>query len=156
MDSCCRTLFYHYTLVEIMRLYHGYRQLDKQAKKQVQKRATAYLTRLQRGGKGSNSRQMCPLNEKDRCMLYAFRPMICRLHGIPYILKSPGRQPAEGPGCWLFSQQQDGNPPVSFDRTRLYALMAEIEKDLRQTLGFAERLKLTVADMLILFESEDE
>jgi len=151
-DSCCRTLFHHHTLAEMICLYQGYQQLKESTLEQIQeaaKRFTSYVSGS--NGKDTDSKRMCPLNEKNRCLLYSYRPMICRLHGIPYSLKTPDRRIARGPGCWLFSERQDGSDVVNFDRTPFYALMAEIEKDLRRTSGFGGRIKLTVADMLALF-----
>ncbi|MCK7466806.1 MAG: YkgJ family cysteine cluster protein [Desulfosudis oleivorans] len=47
---------------------------------------------------GTDTKPMCPLNESGRCGLYAHRPMICRLHGIPHELHPPGRAGAARAG----------------------------------------------------------
>ncbi|MEZ4577213.1 MAG: hypothetical protein R2861_04100 [Desulfobacterales bacterium] len=44
---------------------------------------------LQAEKAGETSRVMCPLNAGGRCILYSYRPMICRLHGIPHELQHP-------------------------------------------------------------------
>ena len=88
---------------------------------------------------------MCPLNREGRCLLYAFRPMICRLHGIPHELRPPGRPVSYGPGCRLFSERHGRQPYVAFDRSPLYARMAGLEQEIRRALGFGARLKLTIA-----------
>lgn len=80
--------------------------------------------------------------------LYAFRPMICRLHGIPHELRPPGRPVSYGPGCPLFSERHARQAYVAFDRSPLYARMARLEQEIRRSLGFGARLKMTVAEML--------
>ena len=76
--------------------------------------------------------------------------MICRLHGIPHELRMPAGGLQHHPGCDTFAQRIGTSVPYrSFDRTRFYRRMALLEQDLRGSLGFARRLKLTVAHILL-------
>ena len=85
-------------------------------------------------------------------MLYAFRPMICRLHGIPHELHRPGGNVIKNPGCNAFFDQcrKSGTSAyIRFDRTPFYRQMAILEKDLRQATGYTDKIKLTIAQMLV-------
>jgi Fe-S-cluster containining protein len=142
-DNCCETRFFHHTLLEYLYVYAGFQALDEKARAAVIDKAGA------RKFSGENpARVMCPLNESGRCLVYDYRPMICRLHGIPHELKRSGGTPALGPGCDEFEQQCGMSPYISFDRTPLYRKMALLEKDLREGLGFENRLKMTIAEMI--------
>ncbi len=148
-ESCCRTRFDHHTLLEYLYLREGLARLAPEVQAAVRRRAaevcceTAALER-----QGLPIRVMCPLNQDGRCRLYAFRPMICRLHGIPHELRPPGRPVSYGPGCPLFSKRHARQAYVAFDRSPLYARMARLEQEIRRSLGFGARLKMTVAEML--------
>jgi Fe-S-cluster containining protein len=148
-ESCCRTRFDHHTLLEYFYLREGLARLAPEVRAAVRGRAvevrreTAALER-----QGRPVRLMCPLNQDGRCGLYAFRPMICRLHGIPHELRLPGRPVSYGSGCDLFSQRHARQAYVPFDRSPLYARMASLEQEIRGALGFGARLKMTIAEML--------
>jgi hypothetical protein len=94
-------------------------------------------------------RVMCPLNEQGRCTLYAHRPMICRLHGIPNAMRRPDGRILNGPGCDDYYRQcgPEGGDPLN--RTPLYSAMADLERRLRDRLGFNGKIKLTVARMIL-------
>jgi hypothetical protein len=148
-ESCCRTRFDHHTLLEYLYLRAGLAELAPGVRAAVLRRAAEVRgesAALEE--RGLPVRLMCPLNQDGRCRLYAFRPMICRLHGIPHELRPPGRPVSYGPGCRLFSERHGRQPYVVFDRSPLYARMAGLEQEIRRALGFGARLKLTIAEML--------
>ncbi|MFO7494470.1 MAG: hypothetical protein R6X05_02415 [Desulfobacterales bacterium] len=148
-ESCCRTRFDHHTLLEYLYLREGLARLAPEVQAAVRQRAvdvwceTAALER-----QGLPMRVMCPLNQNGRCRLYAYRPMICRLHGIPHELRPLERPVSYGPGCHLFSERHARQAYVPFDRSPLYARMARLEQEIRRALGFGARLKMTIAEML--------
>ena len=74
--------------------------------------------------------------------------MICRLHGIPHELHPPGQPVHYGEGCGAFAAQCGTKAVFKFDRTPYYTRMARLEKELRQALGFFEKIKMTVARMI--------
>jgi Fe-S-cluster containining protein len=148
-ESCCRTRFDHHTLLEYLYLHEGLAGLTPENRAAVLRRADEVRRESAAlAGRGLPVRLMCPLNREGRCLLYAFRPMICRLHGIPHELRPPGRPVSYGPGCRLFSERHARQPYVPFDRSPLYARMASLEQDIRRALGFGARLKMTIAEML--------
>ncbi len=83
-------------------------------------------------------------------MLYAHRPMICRLHGLPHRLHRPDGKVLSGPGCDDFYRQCGTASPAELDRTPLYSSMARLEKALRQRWDFNALIKMTIAQMVIV------
>ncbi len=151
-ESCCEERFYHYTLAEHLYLIEGMGTLDKETVDEVQVRAedAAGLYRLH-GLQGRPQRVACPLNFNGLCRLYEYRPMICRLHGIPHIVRKPGGSKQTGPGCHRFDEEikTDGMSEPVFDRTEHYSAMAALEIELRRLVDFNGRYRKTVAEMVI-------
>ena len=149
-DSCCRSLFHHYTLLEYLYLREGFRELPAERQEIVRANAAAGVAQHGRAGvSGGEARPMCPLNAEGRCQVYAHRPMICRLHGIPHELRFPGRPPQQSPGCEEFHRRcgRSADPPL--DRTPLYTELARLESECRQALGLRRKIRMTVAEMLL-------
>ena len=147
-DSCCQTRFYHHTLIEYFYVKSGLDCLSPPDRQIIQSRAleaNAYW----RNHREPSLAAMCPLNEAGRCRLYLYRPMICRLHGIPHELNHPVKGRALGPGCHEFEKQCSGKAYFPFDRTPLYRELAELEKTFRQKTGIVTKMKMTVAEMLM-------
>ncbi len=149
-DNCCRTRFDHHTLLEYLYLRSGLAALPAERRNRISDRA-AEVCRKTASVKYRNSeiRIMCPLNQEGRCLLYAQRPMICRLHGVPHSLRRPDGQIQEGPGCDDFYTQSKAHDSQGLDRTPLYIAMAGLERRLRQQLGFYGKIKMTVAEMIV-------
>ena len=156
VENCCRTRFYHHTLLEYLYLLEGYQSLRPDQQRDLQDRArmvSDYQNRPDRDLRHGN--HMCPLNTEGRCRLYAYRPMICRLHGIPHKLFTLGGQEVRGPGCDQFQQRCQDRPTMEIDRTPFYTRMALLEKELRQATGYFSKIKLTVAEMICSFVEQD-
>lgn len=151
-DNCCLTLFSHHTLFEYIYLYQGFTQLTAKERDRLQQAARQVNRELAEAEKiGESVRVMCPLNQEGRCTLYPYRPMICRLHGIPNEMRRPGGPAARGPGCGDFDRQCGDHPYIPFDRTPLYLEMAQLEKTLRAELGYKRKTRMTVAQMIAGF-----
>ncbi len=148
-DNCCFTRFYHHTFVEYLYILEGLETLAYGNKTEIREKAllvcrqTAELERS-----GLPVRLLCPLNYEGLCALYSYRPMICRLHGIPHELTIPGRERVLSPGCGEFMSRCGEKEYVNFDRTPFYAEMAGLEKEFKAAFSISERIKLTVARML--------
>jgi Fe-S-cluster containining protein len=148
-DSCCLTLFYHHTLIEYLYLKQGLSTLDNEVLKEVRIKSEAQIGALKRQEPKKPFRKMCPLNIDGLCILYDYRPMICRLHGVYHELRKPGGPPLKGPGCDLFmdlSESKDYNP---LDRTPFYIQLASLEKQLREETGMNQRIKMTIAEIIL-------
>ena len=151
-DNCCRTQFYHHTLLEYLYLFEGLQHLDLSAWQTIQQQALTVNAKMARADQqGESFRIMCSLNQNGRCLVYTHRPMICRLHGIPHELHRPDGNILKSPGCDAFFDQcrQHGkNDYIPFDRTPYYRQMAMLEKELRLETGYNQKIKLTIAQML--------
>ncbi len=151
-DNCCRTRFYHHTLIEYAYLKEGLETLSGEMQDPVKLRA---LTAMDTIEKAHDNRQvirlMCPLNVDSRCILYPYRPMICRLHGIPHELKKPGQPGIMGPGCDTFNSRCGHKSYIQFDRTPFYRDMAKLESDLRQATRIQDKIKMTIAEMILSY-----
>lgn len=148
-DNCCLTRFFHHTLLEYMYLMKGFYGLDKVLQDQVVRQA-AEVNRVVDSAvtSGEISHVMCPLNMDGLCVLYDFRPMICRLHGISHEFRHPSGKIVSGPGCAAFETQCNTGGGMVLDRTPFYRDMAILEGRVRERSGIRKKLKMTVAQML--------
>ncbi|WP_319405837.1 hypothetical protein [uncultured Desulfosarcina sp.] len=151
-DNCCLTRFYHHTLVEVLYLVEGMCTLETGIRQSINSQALTVSAGMAAAGHGGEAlRIMCPLNRNERCLLYHYRPMICRLHGIPHELQRPGGNRIKNPGCdEFFNQCREGGKTdyIRFDRTPFYRQMATLEQELRRETGYSDKIKLTIAQML--------
>ena len=149
-DNCCLTRFYHHTYLEYLFILRGFNALEPSIRHTIQAKAESVCRQTQvADNKGLPVRLMCPLNKDGMCALYHYRPMICRLHGIPHELHKPGRSIVRGPGCGEFDNQSSDKPYIKFDRTRFYFEMAGLENEFKRATGLSGRIKLTIAEMII-------
>ncbi len=149
-DNCCLSLFFHHTHIERAYLLYGFNTLTKDAQQAILKKAKHYYTAtFDSGGIAvSKSKKIpCPLLMDGRCGLYQFRPMICRMHGLPHELHRPGFGPLKGPGC--DAGNFEGNKDLRFDRTPFYREMAGIEMKFRTKTGLKGKIKQTIAEILL-------
>jgi Fe-S-cluster containining protein len=153
-DNCCQTRFYHHTAIEYIFMIEGLNTLTLEKQNEVKLRALSVVDQTARADDNAEAvRLMCPLNFDERCILYPYRPMICRLHGIPHELQKPGQNPVLVPGCETFDQQCGPKRDFKFDRTPFYREMAILEQEVKQALGFARKYKMTIAEMILDFHS---
>lgn len=149
-DNCCQSLFYHYTLLEYAYLQKGLKGLSQKDRDQIFKRAEERAT-----NQTGRTKAMCPLNKDGACFLYTYRPMICRLHGIPHLLRSPAGKILTGPGCDDFLRQCGSVEADRLDRTPFYRKISALENELRQAVKANLKLKMTIAQMIVQLNKED-
>jgi len=148
-DNCCRARFYHHSLLEYLYIIEGCPTLSQDKQIKIKNKALEVCRQTDADEKkGLTVRRMCPLNFGGLCILYHYRPMICRLHGIPHELHKPGQKITYGPGCDMFKKRCRKKNDYKFDRTPFYIEMAGLENELRQAVGFLKKLKMTVAQMI--------
>ena len=146
-ENCCRSLFFHHTYIERDFFLYGFRLIDEHLQKIVLQAARDYCERTFAENTGEKSLKiMCPANMNGKCLVYEFRPMICRLHGIPHELHMPGAGLVRGDGCRAGGF--DEKPYIRFDRTPFYRQMADIETRFRKRHGLQGRVRQTIAQML--------
>ena len=148
-DNCCLTRFHHHTSLEYFYLSRGIESLSPPEKDEVLKKARVVCRETAAAdGSGTPVRLMCPLNSDSLCILYPYRPMICRMHGIPHELKKPGYEVIHVPGCNTFDERCADKPYYKYDRTPFYTQMAALENEFKQALGIDGKIKMTVAEMI--------
>jgi Fe-S-cluster containining protein len=149
-NSCCRTRFHHHTLLEFLYLRDGFSELPADRQGRIRANAAAVVAQHEQAAvAGAEARPMCPLNTEGRCVLYAHRPMICRLHGIPHELRPPGSPARQSPGCEEFHRRCGRPARHLLDRTPLYTELARLEAECRESLGHRRKLRMTIAEMLL-------
>ncbi len=160
-DNCCYSFFQHHTYIEWAYLWEGLNRLPEKRRALFIKRSEEYVEQarfaLQRG---ERPHIMCPLNLGDegegRCGLYEHRLMICRMHGVPNIMKRPDGRGVDFPGCWRCQelttgmQKQQTEIPV-VDRTPLYSDLARLEMEfVGPKLRGLPKVDHTIAEMIVL------
>lgn len=151
-DNCCLTRFYHHTLVEYLYIKEGFHCLDNKKQVEIKQRSLDVCRKIDKADmKGKPVKQMCPINFESLCMLYPYRPMICRLHGVPNELQRPGQGILDFPGCGTFALKCNGKKSFKFDRTPFYIQMSALEKEMKQAVGMTQKIRMTVAQMIITF-----
>ena len=155
-DNCCLTRFYHHTYLEYFFIREGYMALDPAERADAKARAADVCQKVAEAEKlGQPIRFMCPLNTDGLCRIYAYRPMICRLHGLAHELHPPGRDMVYGPGCEAFTVQTRGMDYFAFDRTPFYMGMSRLEAELKSALGLTDKIRMTIAEMIGTFQTSD-
>jgi len=151
-NNCCQTLFYHYTNIEKLYIIHGFKLLTNDQQTKILDVSYKYSDLITKSEKWENRpKNMCPLNEADKCILYKYRPMICRLHGIPHELRKGRNPPVFSPGCNFFHENvlSSENKYYPFDRTQIYIKMSQLENMFKLKNKIHNKIKMTVADMII-------
>ena len=155
-DNCCDSYFLHHTYLEWGYLWFGLEKLSFKKQQEIFNRAEKYDRQSEELVKqGERPRLMCPLNENGRCVLYQFRLMICRTHGVPAAMIRPDGRKLSFPGCFVCQEivEKDymdiSDVPV-MERTELLKRMVALEQALLQgKRHLVPRLKMTIAKMLV-------
>jgi Fe-S-cluster containining protein len=151
-DNCCLSLFFHHTHTEAAFLQYGFQTLPPKDREQILNLSRDYCRQTfseatEKGNQATSKKVPCPLLKEERCRLYHFRPMICRMHGLPHELHKPGFNAIKGPGC--DAGHFDSRTYIPFDRTPFYKQMALIEMNFRQLTGKTGKIKKTIAQILM-------
>lgn len=148
-ENCCFTRFYHHTFAEYLYIKKGFEALERINRAEIKERAISVCRQTDELDRsGLPARLLCPLNYEGMCILYEYRPMICRLHGLPHEIIMPGGVKKTGPGCGEFNARCGDREYFKFDRTPFYTETAGLERDFKEASGISERIKMTVAQML--------
>lgn len=147
--DCCHAIFGVFPIEAAYINYHLNR-LERKIRRDVQRRAekseaemikaTDKLKdvfkddpKMQLYGLGKQ-RVRCPLlSEKDECVLYEYRPMICRVYGVPFSLKQKNDKEVSY-ACGLSGfQAKVSYPAVKLDR--IYHILHELSMELLARAG---------------------
>ena len=168
--DCCHALF-DLTLIEAIYINHQFNRIyTGDEKERLLENANQYDRKVmkikrqaqkdQENGKNETEilgilalqRLRCPLlDEKDRCELYKFRPITCRVYGVPTSIAGMGHT------CG-FSGFQEGTsyPTVNMDsiHRRLYDISAELVATIQSK--YARMAEMLVPLSMALLTGYDE
>lgn len=147
--KCCTVDLIVHTFAEMLHLRRGFRVLDQPRRLEVKTRARNILKAKSKDAMGPEYREaVCALNFDGKCILYEYRPMICRLAGIPHLINRPNASQTTSGGCFRFENEKKPLfPDVVIDRTFFYREMAELELAVIRELGQRTR-SLTIAEII--------
>ncbi len=149
-DNCCRTVFYHYSLIEYFGVLEGFDRLPEQKQQEALQRAKQYVAELNRfRTKETEMKRMCPINFDGLCGIYEHRPLICRIHGVPGILRHPVKGTRVFSGCQRFEILHPDKDPKRLDRTEFFTKIATIETRLRREMDYMLKFQKTIAEMIL-------
>ena len=136
-ETCCRVDLVLHSFVETLYLKRGLESLDSSTRREVIRRCDAVLQAKNDDPFGDAYRNaVCVLNFDGLCQLYHYRPMICRLAGIPHFMVRPDAQTVSRGGCARYETAiRPAYPDLQVDRTELYREMALLEIEVVRALG---------------------
>ena len=148
--KCCTVDLTISTLVEMSYLRQGFNSLPNSQQREILARCRQVISAKEVAPQGELYRNsVCALNSDGACVLYDYRPMICRFHGMPHFFEGPSGSLVEGEGCVRFQELYQGrNQNLRIDRTHFYREIASLEIESVRLRG--ERTeKRTVAETLV-------
>ena len=154
-DNCCDSYFLHHTYAEWAYLWLGFSSLVSAEQKEILKKCRNYVAECDKAKKsGEHPQLMCPLNEKGLCMLYRYRMLVCRTHGVPAVLTRPDGQKLHFPGCFhcqnLVQRRYENMHPPYVERTPLLRKLVVLEDELLDNKRkLMPKVRLTIAEMLL-------
>jgi hypothetical protein len=155
-DNCCDSYFVHHTYIEWAYLLQGLNSLADDRRRALLARAEDYELEAQKIiADGRRPKIMCPVNEDGRCMLYPYRLMVCRTHGVPASMTRPDGKRLVFPGCFrcqeLIVEKAIAEADVPLmERTLLLRRLVMLEQRFLQgKRHLAPKVKRTIASMLV-------
>ncbi len=154
--ECCTVDLTLHTSVEMLYLRRGFNALDTSRQLEILGRCREIIKAKEDDCLGQAYRNaVCALNFEGLCILYDYRPMICRLAGIPHIITRPDNGTIESGGCVRYHNDfLNDHPDLRIDRTDFYRQMAGIEIEVVRVIG-KRTVSRTVAETLGLEYPED-
>lgn len=149
--KCCTVDLRISTVVEMSYLRQGFNTLSHSGQDEILARCREIVRAKEVSPAGELYRNsVCALNSDGMCVLYEYRPMICRLHGIPYFFVGPRDSMEQGDGCARFTELHQGRDSISkLDRTQFYRDVAVLEVEAVRLRGERTK-KRTVAETLVM------
>lgn len=147
---CCTVDLTVHTFVEMSYLRQGFYALDPLMQSEILIKSRRMVSAKRQAPKGDDYRgAVCALNSAGACVLYKYRPMICRLAGVPHFFTKPNGTELESGGCKKFDESIAAkNSGEILDRTEFYREMAAME--IEAVIARGERTeKLTIAEILV-------
>jgi len=148
---CCSVDLTLHTFIEISYVRFGFKMLEPSLQSEILTRSRWIVDAKREAPHGDRYRTaVCALNFAGACILYEYRPMICRLAGIPHVFTRPDGSEAQSGGCNKFEETFSGqNPEAKIDRSVFYREMAAMEIEAVRARGRRTE-KLTVSEALVI------
>jgi len=129
--QCCTVDLTVHTFAEMALLQEGFQSLPFDLRCEIKDRARRVVCSRDRSHASDEYRNaVCVANFDGACILYDYRPRICRLAGVPYQAVRPDGTVIRGPGCTRFKDAiAKAHPELLIDRSDFYRGMADIEID---------------------------
>lgn len=136
-ERCCTVDLTLHTSVEKHYLRKGFKNLNTSSQREILARCETMLAAKDEDPAGDAYRNaVCVLNFDGLCILYPYRPMICRVAGIPHSILRPDGKTLSREGCSRYQTRiQPAHPDLKMDRTEFYREMAAIEICVIRALG---------------------
>jgi hypothetical protein len=137
-DACCRTRL-SVTRVEADEIRDAMAALPGEVARRLAARAEA------------DAADRCPALEDDgRCAVYAARPLVCRSHGVPIKMRTPGQLPVLG--CceknFVAAGPAGADADCVLDQTTLSITLGAIAAAHARELGDTADARITLAHLL--------
>ncbi|MFH0825627.1 MAG: YkgJ family cysteine cluster protein [Pseudomonadota bacterium] len=148
--ACCTVDLPLRTHAEKLVLKRGFAALDQARQRTIIQRSMSVVGLKAESPRGEAYRgAVCVLNEGGACSLYAHRPMICRLAGVPHNITRPDGKHIYGDGCARFMMDLAPRyPNVRLDRTAFYQELAAVELEMVREDHSRAALE-TIAEVLV-------
>lgn len=132
--KCCSVDLVIHTSLEICYIREGLLSLDELTQSRIIKKSLEIVKFKRLNPTGLDYRNsICAANHEGMCAIYKYRPMICRLAGIPHFVDRRDHIRTFGPGCPRFENSfRMVNPSTQIDRTPFYSWLAQLEIEVIQ------------------------
>jgi hypothetical protein len=153
---CCTVDLTLHTFIEMFYLRQGFHSLDPFMQSEILTKSRRMVSAKRQAPNGDDYRSaVCALNFAGACVLYEYRPMICRLAGIPHFFVRPDGSKLKSGGCKKFDETVPAkNTGPILDRTEFYREMAAMEIEAVRARGERTK-KLTIAETLVSDVTKD-
>lgn len=126
--KCCTVDLIVHTFAEMLYMRRGLDALNQSTRLEINQRSKQIVELKRLDSLGEYRNTVCAANLDGKCLIYNYRPMICRLAGIAHFIEKPNGTRVFGRGCDRFEHIVNDN--ISFekiDRTPFYRKLAELE-----------------------------
>ncbi|MBI5250414.1 MAG: hypothetical protein HY912_13050 [Desulfomonile tiedjei] len=148
--KCCTVDLTLHTFIEMLYLRRGFKTLESSIQLDILHRCRQIVKDKHDDPWGDAYRSaVCAVNFGGLCSLYEYRPMICRLAGVPHFFARPDGSTTQSEGCSRYETEiRSNHPELLMDRTQFYRGMASIELEIVRARGNRAQSR-TVAETLV-------
>jgi hypothetical protein len=138
---CCRVDLRLHTYLEKYYLLQGFGSLEAGVRDGV-------VALCVRGASAEGENEFCVMRGPGVCLIYPWRPLICRLAGPAHSFQGPRGGSVRGDGCPQLLRDPGRDTPPRMDRTPYYRDMSLLELNLVNEFG-ARSTAVTIAGTVL-------